>query len=355
MSKGIWDQDSTWDTGDDRTEEGKCLTWADIKKAICDVRRNEGKSDKYVDDLGYTLDRAIEWCSAQQPPLPPQRFGKLAAEKFLAFTKDEVAAKGKSDGTRTARKFSVQLKMVFKWLYMEGLFPKSNLERLKNPSDTGVNSRPRLAMTKDEYTKMMEENTYLWSVEHNPSSRFKSQTARDFHRLRNACVITLMIDGGMRRKEACLLPLAALDMEKGFAYIPANIIKNNQERAVPLSREFIDGMLAEYLALRERVMKGYDDHGNIFINEKRGIFRPENLNRRFNRIRDGAGIKRPITPHSCRRTGSTALDTVDRETSKKAIGHNSDAVHDIYHVLSEAEIEKMRRVKDQAGMWGSAG
>lgn len=349
MAKGIWQHDdNTWDTGDDRTDEGSRLTWADIKAMVCAAKRDVGRSAKYINELGYTMDRTAAWCARQEKLIAPQNFGKTAADRLIAHLK----AEGK--GARTMNMFAIQLKMVFKWLFMEGYFPKDNLARLKNPPAKDERSRLRLAITREEYERMMAANKKMWA-EDNPKSRFHSQVARDFHTLRNACMLTMLVDGGLRRKEMCLLPLSALNMEQGVLILPSSLTKARKDRVAALSRDFVDGLLRRWLTLRTKLMQGHPDPGTVFITERRGVISPCSWNKRFDRIRKAAGIERNITPHSCRRTGSTALDTVDAELSKKMIGHESNAVHDLYHVVSPAEISKMRKLKDQAGMWGSGG
>jgi integrase len=351
LSKGIWDA-KTWDTGDNRHDEGALLTWVQIKDLVCAAKRAEGRQKDYIGEYARMLDRAAAWCERQTPPIPPQRFGFRAAEKHIKDTKQNADAIGEPCGERRLQVIGVRLKTVFSLLYDQGLFPKNNLERLKPPKvDIHSPLRPRYAITQTEYRAIIEANWRLWSPEHDPSSRFKGEVARKFHPLRNECLITMMIDGGMRRGEVCQLRLSDINMDTGIVMLSKEITKAKKGRITALSMGFVRGPLTEWVALRNRLMSGHDDPGTLFITELRTVVTPDSWSKRFDRIVDAAGLDRKITTHACRRAASTNLDMVDKETSKLMVGHESDAVHDLYHVVGPAQIAKIRAVKDAAGMW----
>ncbi len=345
MGRPIW-QDNIWDTGDDRTEEGASLTWADISNLFAKSRLDLGRSQGYINDCSSVLKKTAEWAAEQSPAVSPQRFGVSAAKRRLAVIK----AEGRSD--RTAQAASIQLKTVFKWLYQEGYFPKDNLDRLKNPAIV-TEVRPRLAITFDEFNRMIAANRRLWSSERNPGSRFKSETLRRFHVLRNEVMITMLIDGAMRVSEICAVPLQCVDVVNGLVALPAVVTKTKQARVVALSSRFARGVLSDWIAFRSRIMADHsDDPGTLFISERREIVNPDYWARRFNRIVQEARLERHITTHCCRRAGSSTMDLADREVSKLQTGHVNDSVHDLYHVVGDAQIARLREAKDKVGMFG---
>ncbi len=260
----------------------------------------------------------------------------------------DLKATGVSD--RTVQCHSIILKAAFSWLYKEGLFPRNALNRLENPKiETEV--RERLAITRLEFDNLVATIGRLSS---NSSSRFKSPTLRKFHALRMEVMITLMIDGAMRKSEACRIPLEAVNLINGTVSLSKEITKTKKGRVCALSMDFVNGKLAEWIAFRAKIMAGCEGEASkmLFVTERREPIKPQNWGKRFDRIVREAGLQRHITTHCCRRAGSSAMDLVDRNVSKLQTGHMSDAVHDLYNIVGEAQIAKLRAAKDRVGLFG---
>ena len=337
-----------WDTGDDQFEFGEKLVWSGNEKlGIAELYEayllGKNRSVKHVRMVKGVVERTGAYAMARNPAIPPQRFGIRAADGMLKAMED----RGLSDNTR--RDTSIKLKSLFKWLRDEGYFPNDNLARLRNPTVIDE-PMPHLAITPEEICRMRKANRYLWSDEYDPKSRFKRQFVRDMHRLAFDAQFLLQVDGGLRPKETCTAMLSDLDLDNCTITLAASRTKAKRTRVVPLCERFVKGALKDWLDFRVGVaaLLGDRDPGTIFITERGGIKNPDHWARRFERVRVAAGIERKITPYACRRHSSTTHDMVDESASKRIIGHNSDAVHDRYHVPNARQIAHLREIHEAA-------
>jgi len=128
-----WYDDDIWKTDDDRTDEGAKLTWGEIATMYAAHLRvkSEDESNGHAYDCEHAIYKLGEWAMAKPKPIPPQKFGKTAAEDYLAFYKQH-GSKDAPVGDSTVNAVSRKLKTLFKWLYTEGLFPRNNLDKLAN-------------------------------------------------------------------------------------------------------------------------------------------------------------------------------------------------------------------------------
>jgi len=163
----------------------------------------------------------------------------------------------------------------------------------------------------------------------------------------------MQVDAGMRRGEVCKVRLDCLDLKNGLLTLTPDITKTKKGRVSALTMDFVNGKLAEWIAFRAKIMSKADHYpGTIFVNEKLESISPATWSDRFDRIVTEAKLDRRITTHCCRRTGSSTMDLVDRDLSKLQVGHMSDEVHDLYHVIGAAQIAKLREAKDAEGLFG---
>ncbi len=351
MGKPIWqvDSDGTWDTGDDRTAEGALLTWDEGGETFGDYLAGKNLTKSYIYDCKNGVRRAGAWAMAQPTQIKLQNFGVTACRKYI----ESVKSTGVSD--RTVQAIAVQLKTFFNFLYREHLFPKHNLERMTAPNNIKA-VRPRYAITIEEYRRLLAANRQIWSKERHHKSRYKSAFLCQFHALRFEVMLTMLVDAAMRRGEICPLKVEWIDMKNGLVTLPSSITKTANPRVSALSMDFVSGKLAEWIAMRTKIMSGCEnDHGLLFISERREALSPASWGRRFDKVVKAAGLERHITTHACRRAGSSAMDLVGRDVSKLQTGHLSDSVHELYHQVGEAQIAKLRQAKDQIGLFGVDG
>ena len=123
--------------------------------------------------------------------------------------------------------------------------------------------------------------------------------------------------------------------------------KNGDDRLVYFTENFRDTVLADWL----RICNALDTVcENLFITEMGLPLNPYRWGRQWDKYRQRAGIERRIRRHDLRHFASTAHDRVDKDLSKKLIGHHTDSAHAIY---SHREDDELRTAHDQANPVGS--
>ena len=235
----------------------------------------------------------------------------------------------------------------FTWAYHAEIFATDKLAALQKLEIT--DKRRPTPVSIAEINAIVETIYDSWSPEHAPASRFRGEDAREFFPTRDVCATLWLPEVGSRVGEMTRVLRSDIDLEARSALLRHT--KNGDDRLVFFSEDFRDGILLEWLKIRNGIEAACD---NLFISELGLPLNPYTWGRQWDKYRQRAGIERRIRRHDLRHFSSQAHDRVSKEASKKQMGHRTDQAHAIYSDGSYAdqEAKELRDAHDQANPVG---
>lgn len=156
-----------------------------------------------------------------------------------------------------------------------------------------------------------------------------------FAGLRDYCIILLMLDCGIRPKEALSLKECDFDLKHYCVNVPAEIAKTRTARTLPLSIETVRP-ITKFINVRP---EDWDNNSPLFASCEGEEMNTEVLSRRFAQYSKKLGAT--VTPYSLRhcfalyylRNGGNALSL------QKIMGHTSMDMTKRYVALSDTDIK----------------
>lgn len=138
--------------------------------------------------------------------------------------------------------------------------------------------------------------------------------------LRNALIIHLMLDGGLRKSEVINLNVNDIDVDKNIIYI--NNSKYNKSRVIPLS-SVIKNLYNAYLIDREYSDIGLLNNTPLLIKADDKRITSDTIKSLFRRLKKQSGIER-IHPHLLRHTFATSylMQGGNLEQLRIILGHS---------------------------------
>ncbi len=320
-------------------ETGTGVTWDELLARF--LASKAKRTEKYQYDLNNSLKRAhkaLEGAGVQRPC----QITKRAAKMFLA----QYKAQGVSD--QTVNHMTQKLLTEFTWAYEEEIFDTDKLATLKKIAIQ--DKLAHVSVTIDEINAIILQIYDDWLEENAPASRFRGENARNFFPTRDVCMTLWMADTGARVGETARILRADIDLEARSALLRHT--KNGDDRLVYFNKEFRDGILAEWLEIRDSLDTMCD---NLYISELGLPLNPYRWGRQWDKYRQRAGIERRIRRHDLRHFSSQAHDRVSKDASKKQMGHRTDQAHEIYSdgTLSDRERDELREAHDKANPIGA--
>jgi integrase/recombinase XerD len=147
--------------------------------------------------------------------------------------------------------------------------------------------------------------------------------------LRTRCWLMLGYGAGLRISEVCSLQFGDIDRARGVIHVHQG--KGSKDRLVPLSRILLD-TLVEY-------WRTYRPEGRFFPSNVPGkTITPGAVRTHFNKAKTKAGIRKPVTFHSLRRSFAThqVEAGVDLATIQAMLGH-SDLATSLLYIRVQAD------------------
>ena len=158
--------------------------------------------------------------------------------------------------------------------------------------------------------------------------------------IRNRAIMEVMYSTGIRLDELLSLEVYHVDLKDKVLYIRKG--KGRKQRVVPLGTEAAK-YLREYLEkIRPWWARKNPKERRLFLNHYGLPFNPQSV-RGFLRIyRIAAGIKKPVSPHTFRRTCATHLvqKGADIRYVQKLLGHSHIKTTQIYTKVMPVEVKK---------------
>jgi integrase/recombinase XerD len=219
------------------------------------------------------------------------------------------------------RRAQSALRTYFGFLLAEGAIEADPTDRLETP---------RASRTLPDFLSLDEIGRLLDAPDPDAALHWRDKAA-----------LELLYATGMRVSELTDLPIAALDLDEGFATVFG---KGAKERLVPVGAPALRAV-RRYLA---EVRPGLDcgrGAGKVFLNARGRPIRRESI---WAIVRDAArraGIARPVSPHTLRHTFATHLveGGADLAAVQELLGHADISTTQIYTHLDRAYLREVHR------------
>ena len=159
--------------------------------------------------------------------------------------------------------------------------------------------------------------------------------------IRNRAIMEVMYSTGIRINELVSLEVYHVDFKEKVLYIRKG--KGNKQRVVPLGKAAAS-YLKEYL---ENIRPWWSRHDRkerrLFLNHHGKPITGNNIRSFLRRYRLSAGIKKPVSPHTLRRTCATHLlqQGADLVYIKELLGHSHLSTTRFYTKVTPVDIKKV--------------
>jgi integrase/recombinase XerD len=158
--------------------------------------------------------------------------------------------------------------------------------------------------------------------------------------IRNRAIMEVLYATGMRIDELVSLQVYHVDLSDKVLYIRK--AKGRKQRVVPLSKPAV-GFLREYLEkIRPWWARKNVKERRLFLNHFGGPMTGDNVRSFLRRYRLAAGIKKPVSPHTLRRTCATHMLSAgaDIRYVQKLLGHSRLSTTQLYTKVMPAEVKQ---------------
>jgi integrase/recombinase XerD len=158
--------------------------------------------------------------------------------------------------------------------------------------------------------------------------------------LRDRTIMEVLYSTGIRLNELLSLEVYHVDLKDKVLFIRKG--KGKKQRVVPLGKTATT-YLKEYLErVRPFHARKNPKERKLFLNHSSLPIRPETVRQAMRRYRIQAGIKKPVSPHTLRRTCATHLlqNGADLRYIQKLLGHQSLKVTQYYTKVMPVEVKR---------------
>lgn len=153
------------------------------------------------------------------------------------------------------------------------------------------------------------------------------------HYYRNFCILTILLNCGIRVSELVSIDLAAIKKDR-----VSIIVKGNKERTIYLNKSCIDS-IDNYVRLERYKTKNANTEKALFLSQKGNRMSTESVQLMIREANRRSGLhKEKLSPHKLRHTMATILyqNGTDLLSLKELLGHSDISTTQIYtHIDSE--------------------
>ena len=285
---------------------------------------NADKAEATVRTYGKAISNFFQWL-ADNNVTNPRRDDVIRYRDQLAATKR----------ISTARLYTTAVKVFSKWLASKNLYPDFAAGVGTPKLDEEGEKHSRESLTLDEAKNVLNS--------------FKGKT--DIKSLRDALILRIMMNSGLRSCEICRLD--ATDIEKRHGKIFLRVWgkgRKGKTARVEISK-IIYNMILEYLNARGAKFKAGEPMFTSTANRNRGQrLQTQTVSRLAKKTFRSVGIDSPtITCHSCRHFCATQLLLVGTDLARvqKLLRHRDAKTTAIYrHDISEATDTTVQTLSD---------
>ena len=154
-------------------------------------------------------------------------------------------------------------------------------------------------------------------------------------RLRDAAILVLLLNTGLRVSELCALQLADVELGERKGRLIVRAGKGSKQRIIPLNKE-ARRILAEWLLHRPP-----ESGETLFVGQRGGAINTRSVQRAVRRLAQSAGLE-GVTPHILRHTFAKGLinQGVSIEKVATLLGHSDLNTTRIYITPGERDLEE---------------
>lgn len=210
----------------------------------------------------------------------------------------------------TLQSYIRQLRVYLSWLFREGYIETNLQEKFRLPK---AEKKIVSVLSDEEIEKLL--------------NKYKKNTEMS---VRNACILALMLDSGLRLSEVTNLNYDNVFMSQNIIKVYG---KGQKERIVPLGT-YTKKMLYKYMATY-RSLPEYETK-SLFISKDKTPLTRDSVKMMFSRLRKSTGIDR-LHPHLLRHTFATRylMNGGDTISLQQILGHTSlEMVRRYSHIAS---------------------
>ena len=313
-------------------QQGADVTWTALLDRMIAEKTRRLRSAKYLYDLRNGLAHAHDTLIGMGVGMPIGMNKHVLAQYLVVYQRETGAS------PLSVNHQAQKLLTEFSFAYDDEIFPTNLLGTFKKA--TAKPTKHTLVKI-EEINLVLDEIARTWDPEFAPASRFRSEQAREFFWVRDTCMTLFLGETGCRVGEMARTLSADVNLEER-SVIFRDTKNGDEARTGYFTAAFGGGILADWLAILDKIDAASP---YLFVSEYGLALDPYRWGRQWDKYRQRAGIERRIRRHDLRHFSSTAHDRVDKDLSKKQIGHHTDAAHAIY---SHREEEELRQAHDKA-------
>jgi len=245
----------------------------------------EGLSPRTVQGRTWLLAKFVAWSRELGIGSPSQMTIELLAD-YRRYRIQYVNVRGRKDRTFTVNTHLLALRDLFGFLVKKGAVSRLLLEALPYVKEPKL--LPKDALKHVEVMRILE--------------RIPGDTP--LH-LRDRAIIEVLYSTGIRREELTRLALSDLDLEGGALRVECG--KGGKGRVVPLGRAAAEWLGRYLTAGRPALLARRDDPGAVFLSKSGLPMVGESVREVVRRWARAAGIEKPVSPHTFRRSCATGM------------------------------------------------
>jgi len=219
------------------------------------------------------------------------------------------------------------LRAYFRWAGESGLVVTNPTNRIR---DVGQVSRaPRWLDRKQTFALLQAAASAIQLAE------AKGLTPTAHLACRDAAIVALLLNAGLRVSELCALRLANVTLTERKGLVVVRSGKGNKYREVPLNRDAREA-LRRWLAVRPGGASDY-----FFIGRRQEHLQPRGVERVIERLAEAARLPTgAVTPHTLRHTfGKNLVDAnIPLDRVAMLLGHDSLDTTAMYTTPSQADL-----------------
>lgn len=283
----------------------------------------KGNTEKTIDNYEKKLRYFANYVGADRPIseielLDIKKYQMYLSEKDRQFN---FATDIKKKLTKTTIQTYIRhLRVFINWLYSEAYIKENIGAKIKLPKAP----KKTIEILSDEEIQLL----------------YKSINDRTEFGLRNKCIISLMLDSGLRRNEAITLDVQNVHFTQNIIKVTG---KGQKDRIVPMGL-YTKKLLFKYLN-GYRPMPEYPSD-RLFISQNKAPITSDVIKMLFYRLKKKTGIKR-LTPHLLRHTFATRylMNGGDSFSLQMILGHTSLEMTRRYsHLASSYTVSNFKKL-----------
>ncbi len=269
-------------------------------------KRWENLSTKTLNAYNFDLRKMLIFCKRKELELGAGVFEYM---HFLSATDCYKAS--------TKRRKLITLKMFIEYLIETGNLPYTKIPRVI------IRKEKRLPKT----LSFIEIDNLLEAA-----SKRTGSTKKQRDQIRDAAILEIMVNLGLRISEISNMNIKDYDTEEGMVIVHG---KNRKERLLFLTNKKARTIVNEYLAIRDNYLPDPADQA-FFLNKygtRLSIFGIENI---YTKYRNLSNINQSSTAHYLRHSFATSLlnNGANLRDIQELLGHSSISTTEIYTEVS---------------------